>query len=148
MQIALTFVVIQTAIIATNLVNQMAPLLMLGNESYLNAFQPDQLATLSLLSLNIQSQGYAIGLVFFACYCSIVGYVIYRSQMLPKIIGILYVIAGLGYLVNSFTMFLSKGFANPLFIYLAIPILIGELSLCLWLLIKGVDTTKAERIDW
>jgi hypothetical protein len=68
--------------------------------------------------------------------------------MLPKIIGILYVIAGLGYLVNSFTMFLSKGFANPLFIYLAIPILIGELSLCLWLLIKGVDTTKAERIDW
>jgi hypothetical protein len=39
-------------------------------------------------------------------------------------------------------MFLSKGFENPLFIYLAIPIFIGELSFCLWLLIKGIDTTK------
>jgi len=41
-------------------------------------------------------------------------------------------------------MFLSKGFVNPLFIYLAIPILIGELGLCLWLLIKGIDMTKLE----
>ncbi|MCL9806540.1 DUF4386 domain-containing protein [Flavobacterium amniphilum] len=142
LQIALTFVIIQTAIIAVNLLNQIFPLLVLSNETYLNTFQPDQLATLSLLSLNVQSQGYAIGLVFFAFYCLIIGYIIYKSQMLPKIIGILYFIAGLGYLINSFTMFLSKGFTNPLFTYLAIPIFIGELSLCLWLLIKGIDTSK------
>jgi len=41
-------------------------------------------------------------------------------------------------------MLLSKGFENPLFIYLAIPIFIGELGLCLWLLIKGIDTSKLE----
>ena len=56
----------------------------------------------------------------------------------------LYAVAGFCYLINSFTMFLSKGFANPLFIYLAIPIFIGELSLCLWLLIKGIDTSKLD----
>jgi hypothetical protein len=39
-------------------------------------------------------------------------------------------------------MFLSKGFENPLFVYLAIPIFIGELSLCLWLLIKGIYTSE------
>ncbi|NDP28769.1 MAG: DUF4386 domain-containing protein [Flavobacterium sp.] len=100
------------------------------------------IGTLSLLYLNIQTQGYAIGLVFFGFYCLIVGYVIYKSKFLPKIFGILYAIAGLCYLVNSFTMFLSKGFENPLFTYLAIPIFIGELSFCLWLLIKGIDTTK------
>ncbi|MGX7688161.1 DUF4386 family protein [Flectobacillus roseus] len=50
--------------------------------------------------------------------------------------------AGVGYLINNFTMFLSKGFANPFFIYLAILILIGELSLCLWLLLKGIDSSK------
>lgn len=142
LQLAVTFVIIQTAIIAVNLLNQISPLLILSNDTYLKTFEPNQLATLSLLSLNIQTQGYAIGLVFFGFYCLIVGYVIYQSKFLPKIFGILYAFSGLCYLVNSFTMFLSKGFENPLFLYLAIPIFIGELSVCLWLLIKGIDTSK------
>lgn len=142
LQLALAFVIIQTAIIAVNLLNQISPLLLLSNDKYLNAFQPNQLAALSLLSLNIQIQGYALGLVFFGFYCLIIGYVIYKSNLIPKTLGILYAFAGLCYLINSFTMFLSKGFANPLFIYLAIPIFIGELSFCLWLLLKGIDTSK------
>ena len=140
LQIALAFVIIQTAIIALNLLNQISSLLVLSNERYLNTFQPKQLATLSLLFLNIQAQGYAIGLVFFGFYCLLVGYVIFKSQMVPKFLGILYIISGLGYLINSFTMFLSKGFSNPVFTYVAIPIFIGELSFCLWLLIKGVKS--------
>lgn len=144
LQIALSLVIIQTAIIAVNLLNQITPLLLLANETYLNTFQQSQLASLSLLSLNIQSQGYAIGLVFFGFYCILIGFVIYKTNAMPKVIGVLYAIAGLCYLINSFTMFLSKGFANPIFVYLAIPIFIGELSVCLWLLIKGIDTTKLE----
>jgi hypothetical protein len=144
LQIALALVIIQTAIIAVNLLNQITPLLLLGNDTYLNSFQPNQLATLSLLSLNIQSLGYGIGLVFFGFYCIIIGYVIIKTNAIPKIIGAAYAIAGFCYLINSFTMFLSKGFENPLFVYLAIPIFIGELSLCLWLLIKGIDTSKLE----
>lgn len=141
-QIALAFVIIQTAIIAVNLLNQIAPLLILGNETYLNTFQPDQLASLSLLLLNIQAQGYGLGLVFFGFYCLIIGYVLIKSQMIPKFLGVLYAITGFCYLINTFIMFLSKGFDNPFFVYLAIPIFLGELSLCLWLLIKGVDTSK------
>ena len=144
LQVALSLVIIQTAIIAVNLLNQISPLLLLSNDTYLNTFQHSQLATLSLLSLNIQSQGYAIGLVFFGFYCILIGFVIYKTNAIPRIIGVLYAIAGLCYLINSFTMFLSKGFSNPMFIYLAIPIFIGELSVCLWLLIKGIDTSKLE----
>ena len=142
LQLALMFVVIQTAIIAVNLLFQISALVILGNDKYLTTFQPAQLATLSLLSLDIQAQGYAIGLVFFGFYCLIIGYVIFKSQMVPRFLGILYVISGLGYLINSFTMFLSKDFANPVFMYLAIPIFIGELSFCLWLLIKGVKVSE------
>lgn len=142
LQLALIFVVIQTAIIAVNLLNQISPLLILSNNAYLNTFQPNQLAALSQLSLNIQGAGYAIGLVFFGFYCLIVGYVIFNSKMVPKFLGILYIISGLGYLINSFIMLLSKGFANPVFAYVAIPIFIGELSFCLWLLIKGVDNSN------
>jgi len=141
-QIALAFVIIQTAIIAVNLLNQISPLLILSDESYLNTFQPNQLATLSLLSLNLQAQGYGIGLVFFGFYCLIIGFLILKSSLLPQILGVLYATAGLCYLINSFIMFLSKGFENPMFMYLAIPIFIGELSLCLWLLIKGIDTSN------
>ncbi len=141
LQLALIFVIIQTAIIAVNLLNQTSPLLILGNNAYLKSFQPNQLATLSQLSLNIQAVGYAIGLVFFGFYCLIVGYVISKSKMVPKFLGVLYIISGLGYLMNSFIMLLSKGFANPVFEYVSIPIFIGELSFCLWLLIKGVDNS-------
>lgn len=141
LQLALILVVIQTAVIAVNLLNQVIPLLLLGNEAYLEAFQPGQLAAFSLLALNIQAQGYAIGLVFFGVYCLIIGYVIFISQLLPAFLGVLYSISGAGYLINSFTMFLSEGFANPVFNYVAIPIFIGELSLCLWLLIKGVNSS-------
>jgi len=141
-QIALAFVIIQTAIIAVNLLNQISPLLILSDESYLNTFQPNQLATLSLLSLNLQAQGYGIGLVFFGFYCLIIGFLILKSSLLPQVLGVLYATTGLCYLINSFIMFLSKGFENPMFMYLAIPIFIGELSLCLWLLIKGIDTSN------
>lgn len=146
LQVAFGFVIVQTAIIAVNLLNQITPLLILSNDNYLNTFQPDQLASLALLSLNVQAQGYAIGLVFFGFYCLIVGYVIYKSGLVPKVLGILYSLAGLCYLINSFMMFLSKGFENPLFVYLAIPIFIGELSLCLWLLIKGIDTSEGIKV--
>lgn len=142
LQIAMAFVIIQTSIIAVNLLNQISPLLLLGNDTYLNTFEQKQLATLSLLSLNIQAQGYGIGLVFFGFYCILIGYVIFKTNAIPKTIGVLYAIAGICYLINNITMFLSKGFVNPLFIYLAIPILIGELSVCLWLLLKGIDISK------
>ena len=144
-RLAIMFVVIQTAIIAVNLLFQMTPLLLLRGDTYLNSLQPNQLASLSLLSLHIQALGYGIGLVFFGVYCLIIGYLIVKSSIVPRLLGILYCISGIGYLINSFTMFLSKGFANPLFMYLAIPIFIGELSFCLWLLIKGVkDDVKFE----
>jgi hypothetical protein len=60
----------------------------------------------------------------------------------PKLFGILYIISGIGYLLNSFTMLLSKEFANPIFSYVAIPIFIGEFSFCLWLLIKGINDSE------
>jgi len=142
LQLALIFVIIQTAIIAVNLLNQTSPLLFLGNSAYLKTFESNQLASLSQLSLNIQGVGYAIGLVFFGFYCLLVGYVLFKSKMVPKLLGILYMISGIGYLLSNFTMLLSKGFANPLFSYVAIPIFIGELSLCLWLLIKGIDNSE------
>jgi len=136
--LAMFFVIVSNAIIALNLLNQLAPLFLLGNEHYLGAFNQNQLAALSKNALNMQEQGYAIALVFFGCYCIIIGWLIFRCSFLPRILGILYALAGIAYLVNSFTGFLSHGFANPLFPYILVPAFIGELSVALWLLVMGV----------
>jgi hypothetical protein len=136
--LAIFFVIISNAVFAINLLYQLHPLIILGPKGYPDIFQPAQLAALSDMALQIESQGYAIGLVFFGFYCILIGYLIFNTRYLPKVFGILYAIAGLCYIVNSFVMFLSPGFHNPLFPYILFPSFIGELSVCLWLLFAGV----------
>ena len=70
--------------------------------------------------------------------CVILGYLIYRSDYMPRAIGILMQIAGACYVVNSVALLLSPRLASQLFPTILIPSLIGELSLALWLLMKGV----------
>jgi hypothetical protein len=136
--LALIFICIQTAIIALNLLNQLQPLLLMPSYENRLPFSTEQLAALSQVSLNMQAQGYAIGLSFFGVACLLMVYVYYTSGRIPKLLGILYAISGLGYMINSFTMFLSTGFHNPVFNYVAIPIFLGEFLLTGWLIIKGV----------
>lgn len=136
--LAIFFVIISNAVIAVNLLNQVSPLFLLGGDHYLTSFTPDQLAALSLHSMNVQEEGYAIALVFFGCYCIIVGYLIFRSAYMPRVLGFLYALAGLCYMISSFTGFLMPGFRNPLFPVILVPSFIGELAVCLWLLIMGV----------
>jgi len=143
--LAIFFVIISNAVFAINLLYQLYPLLIFGNKAYLGVFQPGQLAALSAMALDVQSQGYAIGLVFFGFYCIIIGRLIFKTLYIPRVLGILYAIAGLCYIINSFTMFLSRGFANPLFPYILFPSFIGEAAVCLWLIFAGIKENKHER---
>ena len=118
-----------------------AVLFFYGNAGYLKAFEPNQLHTLAYLFLKLYDYGFGISLVFFGCFCLIIGYLIYKSGYFPKILGVLMAIAGLAYLTNSFVLFLAPAFANRIFPILLLAF-IGELSLCLWLLVKGVNVPK------
>lgn len=129
---------------AINLLNQLAPLLLLHNTSYLKAFNIEQLQTLSLFFLNLQSQGYNISLLLFAFYFPIIGYLVYKSNFLPRILGVIYTLAGLGYLTNSLAWFLVPHLATYLFPYVLLPAFIGEVSMSLWLIFKGVKVQKTE----
>lgn len=70
------------------------------------------------------------------------GYLMFRSGYFPKTLGVLQGIAGLCYLINSFALFLAPTLAAKMFPTILLPAFIGELSTCLWLLIKGVNLTK------
>jgi len=115
----------------------LAPLLVLQGKSSLSAFAPEQLQALALMLLRLNAQTYDIGLVFFGFWCALIGYLIFRSTFLPRIIGVLEVFAGFGYLT-----LLWRPLAHYLYPYnlaLAGP---GEISLMLWLLVKGVNEQR------
>ncbi len=116
----------------------------LGNAGYLKAFAPEQLYAMASLSLKSHSYGFGVSLIFFGCFCLVIGYLIFRSGYLPKTIGVLMQIAGVCYLTNSFALILAPAFADRIFPAILVPAFVGEASLCLWLLVKGVNVQRWE----
>jgi hypothetical protein len=140
--LAVFFILVSTAIESVNLLNHFAPLILLGGRRYLNVFTAEQLQALSYVSLRLQSAGYNISLAVFGFFCLVTGHLIFRSTFLPRILGVLLAIAGLCYLTNSFADFLFPPFSAHLFPYILVPCFVAELSLCLWLLVMGVNVPK------
>jgi hypothetical protein len=131
-------------ILAVASLSHFAALRLLADADYLKTFEPDQLQTLALLALRMHGDGYAISLVFFGFACLSLGYLIFKSGYLPRTLGALMAVAGACYLFNSFARFLAPAFGATLFPALFVPIFVAELSLALWLLVKGVDAAKWE----
>jgi hypothetical protein len=120
------------------------PLFLLGNADYLKAFEANQLSALTYVFIKAHDYGFGVGLIFFGFACLIYGYLLFRSGYFPRTLGVLLVLAGLSYLTNSFTLILAPTYAETIFPVLLLA-LIGELSLCLWLIVKGVDLRKWEK---
>jgi hypothetical protein len=115
-----------------------APLLILtGNPSYLSVFNKEQLDALSLLLLKINDNGAAIALAFFGFSTVLQGWLIYRSGFLPRLLGVIGIICGFGWLT-----FLSPPLGMRLFPYLALVGLIGVVATIGWLLTVGVDEQR------
>jgi hypothetical protein len=102
---------------------------------------------LSLLAAAVSLVGIAVGpvlkvnpLPFFGIYCLLIGYLIFKSTFLPRTLGVLMAIAGLGWLT-----FLSPPLSNALSPYIFAPGLLGEGVLTVWLLVFGVDVPRSEK---
>jgi hypothetical protein len=95
---------------------------------------------LALTFLKLYGQGYNLSLVFFACYCLVIGYLVFRSTFLPRAIGIAMMIAGLGWLT-----FLAPGFARALYPYVMLAG-VGELALTIWLAI-GINAERWHELN-
>jgi hypothetical protein len=139
--LAAFFSLMGIAVLAVNSLNHVAPLLLLGRASYLGAFEPAQLQALALFALRLHAYGYNISGVFFGAYCVALGYLIFRSGFLPRILGMLMAIGGLGYLTSSFALFLWPAAAARLPDFTLLGG-IAELSLTLWLVVMGVNALK------
>jgi len=114
-----------------------APLFILGGAHYLSVFSLEQLRALALVMLKVNDRGTAIALVFFGFYALMTGYLILRSTFLPRILGVLSVLAGLGWL-----SFLYLPLGHRLFPYVAVFAIFGAGALILWLLVFGVNEQR------
>ncbi len=119
-----------------NELSQLAILQLLGGADYLKAYPTDQLQALAYLLLRLHDQGLLIAHIFFGLWLLPMGYLVFKSGFIPRIVGVLLVIAGVGYVVQSFAAFLGYNVNIILFTGL------GELVFLLWLLIKGVNVEQ------
>jgi len=126
-------------VLALSSVFQLAPFVILGSGASPGVFSSEQVQTLALLLLKLQAQAFNVGLVFFAFYCLLIGYLILRSTFLPRFLGVLMLAAGLGWLA-----YLAPPFAAQLSPYTQILGFVAEASLMLWLLVIGIDAPQGK----
>jgi Domain of unknown function (DUF4386) len=138
---------VQTAVLVANKLNLLLPLFLLEDAGQLKAFSAEQLHALSYLAIKAHGVGFGIGLIFFGVACLVRGYLIFRSGYFPRPLGVLVFVAGLSYLTNSFALLLAPSIAASIFPGVLIPAFVGELSFCLWLIVKGVDLEQRHFIS-
>lgn len=124
---------ISVAVEASVLAFLYVPLVLVDEERALAALAGEQAQALSYLAIQLFSAAWGFGLVFFAGFCMLLGVLIVRSRLAPRILGTLMVVAGGCYLVNSLVALLDPLLSSRLVPWILLPCLLGELSLAVWL---------------
>lgn len=130
------------AVSAVSFSFQLAPLVILGNSPALRVFDAEQLQAFVHLFLQLSMQASYINFLFFGLHCLLIGVLILKSTYMPRVVGALMVFAGLGWLTLSLTNLLAPPLARALSSFLLAPGIIGEGSLTLWLLFRGVNLER------
>jgi hypothetical protein len=136
------FSLVGTAIEAANLLTEFQPLVLLEQSLYSSSFTVQQVQALAYTTFAMHANNYSIYITFFAFYDLTLGYLVFRSSFVPRVIGVLMVGGGLAYLFSSFANFLAPAFAAGLFPLIALPSFIGEGTLCLWFLVIGLNVRR------
>jgi hypothetical protein len=114
-----------------------APLLILQGGSSWSAFSAEQLQSLALMFVKFNTYAFDIYLVFFGFWCILIGYLIFRSTFLPRVLGVLVTISGLGWVT-----YLHPPLANHLWPYIAAASALGEIPLEFWLIVMAVNAQR------
>ena len=139
--LAAFFGLVGTAVYAATELFYFAASIILGGADYLKSFSPAQLNTVALLSLKLFAYGGGLFLVFYGIATVLRGYLIFRSGYLPRLVGILLMLGGVGFILRDFALLLAPSFPSSGLLLLIVP---GGLSLGIWLLVRGVDAPKWE----
>ena len=134
--LAAFFSLVGCTIGAVSCLFELAPLVVLGGAPSLNVFKVEQLHALALMFLKLYALCFNLSFVFFGFYCLLIGYLIFRSSFLPRILGAGMALAGSGWL-----NYLFPALTHHLSPYI-LAVGLGEVSLTLWLLLAGVNSQR------
>lgn len=130
------------AIGSLNLINHYAALKILESPGFISSFELGQVQEISLMFMDLHNMGYLIAGAFFGIHCLLLGNLLYRSEWFPKWTGILLTLAAFGYLIESFGFVLLPEMETVFGWVVGLSAGIGEVSLTLWLIIKGVRANE------
>jgi hypothetical protein len=132
------------AVQCANDLNLLAALQLASSANYLQVFQADQIRALAMALLYVQKSGFWAAQIFFGAWLFPLGYLIFKSGFLPRILGIIFMVHCAAWLATFLAFFLFPG--NTAITYISYPLgFIAELGLSLWLLIKGVNVEAWEK---
>ena len=132
---------IMAAVHGANLINHLAVLVLSGGTVVDVALPAAQMDGLVALFLKAHSLGFTIGIAFLTIHVFAMGVLIYRSGYFPRILGVLFLLAGVGYLLDSAALLLLPSYTTTP-VYLAVPITVAEIAFPLWLLIRGLNRSR------
>jgi hypothetical protein len=127
--------VVGASIMGLNMLNQHAALLILDGSQYLSVFETSQLHALSLFYMKLHNYGYQFATISYGVWLLPLGYLITKSDFIPKIIGYVLILGSIGYTIVFASSILGLTVPSDI----TIPADIGEFSLCIFLLVKGVS---------
>ena len=132
------FRLVYAVMLGIALINFINVLALLNDVNYPAVFQTDQLHANVMLSINLFYDVWAVGLIIFGFHLLLLGYLAFKSDFIPKIFGVLLIIAGMSYLIDYFGELLFSNFEAVISLVAGW----GELIFMFWLLLKGGKTSS------
>ena len=131
-----TLIVVSIPIALLNELNSIAALVLVRGGEFLSIFEKPQRDALAMLFLNLHHHGIVVAEIFWGLWLFPLGLLVYRSQFLPRFLGVWLIFAGLAWVVLSLTGILLPQYQNKVDSY-SQPAFLGEIAFMLWLVIKG-----------
>ncbi|MCA9904943.1 MAG: DUF4386 domain-containing protein [Anaerolineae bacterium] len=138
---AAAFRLAMTIVHGANLLFQFMVIALITRSDLQAVFEPDQLQALTKTIIDAHDVGWAIGIVFFSFHVLLLGYLVYQSGYMPRLLGVILILAAASYLFDNVALLFVAGYTEtpaPL----ALFIIVAELSFPLWLLIRGVNVER------
>jgi hypothetical protein len=125
-----------------NELNRVAALAVLSGANYLKVFTTGQLYSLAMFFLNLNEEGIMIASIFWGLWLLPLGYLIYKSGFFPKLLGVLMLIAGVGYTIDFFSHFLLPGY-KAIISPIVLTMTMGEVIFMIWIILRGAKLPEA-----
>jgi hypothetical protein len=142
--LATAFRLCSIIILAVTALTHYSALSFLDGSAYLKVFNSDQLNAFALFAVKIHGVGYNISLLFFGVHLVLLGLLIKQSTIFPHFLGLLLIIGGCCYIINSITWFQFPSWVKYIYPYILIPSAIGEWLFCFYLIVKGIKVVKEQ----